>query len=499
MNKIIFKPQEGFQEKVLSCPADVAITGGSSGPGKTWCLLYEPLRHYKKKGFSATIFRRTYPQIENAGGMWDKSLQLYPYFGAQPTKSKLEWAFKDSRFLFRHMQNEDDWINYQGTEMPFIGFDELTQFERKQFTMLLTWNRSNCGVKPYIRATCNPDPDSFVAEMIDWYLDDEGFIHPDRDGKIRYFTTIEDQYVWGDSKNEVYEKAKYKLDLIPIENKHDLIKSFTFIKGDIYQNKILLKNDPSYLANLLALGEDDQNRYLRGNWKVKIAKDVIINYSDFQSIFTNDFVRPGKRCITADIATTGRDLLIIMFWNGLRLEDIDWCASNSGKEALDKINAFRIKYKVQNNNILFDADGVGQGLTGFISNCVEFHGGKVPFFKENYKNLKSQLYFYLSYCINQTNGKSKDDMIYVIPDVANKIFNLPEPSIYKGKTVKWILEHQMKAIRKNNPDTDGKLSIIPKDEQKSLLGGISPDLMDNFMENMYFHIKQSTGIQTWRA
>lgn len=485
---MIFRPQPGFQEKVLSCPADIAITGGSSGPGKTWCLLYEPLRHYKKKGFSATIFRRTYPQIENAGGMWDKSLQLYPYFGAQSTKSKLEWSFPSSRFLFRHMQNEDDWINYQGTEMPYIAFDELTQFEKKQFDMLLTWNRSTCGVKPYVRASCNPDPDSFVADMIDWYLDEEGFIHPDRDGKIRYFTVIEGQYIWGSSKDEVYEQAKYKLDLIPIENKHNLIKSFTFIKGDIFENKILLKDDPSYLANLLSLGEDEQNRFLRGNWKVKVAKDVIINYPDFQNIFTNDFVKRTKRYITADIATTGRDLLIIMVWDGKILIDIDICGSNSGKEAMDKINTLRLKYQVPNNNILFDADGVGQGLTGYISNCVEFHGGKTPIGKENYRNLKSQLYFNLAYCVNQSNGKKGDDMYYISPDVANRIFDLPVPAIYKGRTIKWILEHQMKAIRKDKPDLDSKLSIIPKDEQKSLISGLSPDFMDNLMMREWFEL-----------
>ena len=32
-----------------------------------------------------------------------------------------------------------------------------------------------CGVKPYIRATCNPDADSWVKALISWWLDDSDF------------------------------------------------------------------------------------------------------------------------------------------------------------------------------------------------------------------------------------------------------------------------------------------------------------------------------------
>ena len=72
-----------------------------------------------------------------------------------------------------------------------------------QFFKVLAWNRSKCGVKPYTRATMNPDPDSFVDEFIDWYLDEDGFIAIEMDGVLRYFTVINDNHVWGDSKEGV--------------------------------------------------------------------------------------------------------------------------------------------------------------------------------------------------------------------------------------------------------------------------------------------------------
>lgn len=38
---------------------------------------------------------------------------------------------------------------------------------------MLSRNRSICGVKPYVRATCNPDVDSWVADFISWWIDQE--------------------------------------------------------------------------------------------------------------------------------------------------------------------------------------------------------------------------------------------------------------------------------------------------------------------------------------
>jgi len=91
--------------------------------------------------------------------------------------------------------------------VPFIGFDELTHFTKKQFFYLLSRNRSTCGVRPYIRATCNPDPDSWVKELIEWRVDPEtGYIIKERDGVIRYFTVDNSNIVRGDTREEVVKK-----------------------------------------------------------------------------------------------------------------------------------------------------------------------------------------------------------------------------------------------------------------------------------------------------
>lgn len=143
-------------------------------------------------------------------------------------------------------------------------FDELTHFTITQFFYLLTRNRSaSCGVRPYVRATTNPDADSWVADFIAWYIDQEtGYPIPERSGVIRYFARVGDEIYWGDTRDELIEKHK----VIDAQ-----IKSFTFIASKLTDNKILMENDPGYLGNLMAQGRVEQERLLNGNWKIKPA------------------------------------------------------------------------------------------------------------------------------------------------------------------------------------------------------------------------------------
>ena len=111
--------------------------------------------------FGGVIFRREFTQISQEGGLWEKSEELYHLLGAEPNQGKVRWVFPaGARMRFAHMQHESDKFKYQGGEMAYIGLDELTHFSEGQFFYLVTRNRSTSGVRPYIRAACNPDSDS---------------------------------------------------------------------------------------------------------------------------------------------------------------------------------------------------------------------------------------------------------------------------------------------------------------------------------------------------
>lgn len=260
---MIIKPQEGPQEDFLSTEADIAIYGGAAGGGKTYALLLENLRHAANPDFGSVIFRRESVQITNEGGLWDTALQIYPFLGAHPkNQPKIQMVFPSgAKITFAHLQREYDVLGWQGSQIPLICFDELTHFTKYQFFYMLSRNRSTSGIKPYVRATTNPDAESWVAEFISWWWDENtGYAIPERSGVIRYFARINDGIVWGDSKQELVEQYKIT---------DDDIKSFTFIVASIQDNKILLEKDPGYLSNLRALSRVENERLEKGNWKVK--------------------------------------------------------------------------------------------------------------------------------------------------------------------------------------------------------------------------------------
>lgn len=282
--KIIFKPQPGPQEKFLSCSADICFYGGGAGGGKTFGLLLLAIMHLMLSNFTCVILRRELEQVKQGGGLWEESQKIYSFlnkekYAPEQVESRLTWKFaRKNKIKFSALKEEKSKYKFQGAQIPLILFDELTHFTWTQFTYMLSRNRAGgcVGIKPYIRATCNPDSESWVADFISWWLDEDGYIIPERCGVIRYFILDGSNVIWGDTKEEILENYPESDPL-----------SFTFIEASIYDNKILLENDPTYLSKLKNLSYIDKMRLFFKNWKVKAVKGTIFleenfNYIDFE-------------------------------------------------------------------------------------------------------------------------------------------------------------------------------------------------------------------------
>lgn len=299
---MLIKPQAGPQEQFLSSPADIVFYGGSAGGGKTYAALLEPLRHINNKHFSATIFRRNSTDITKPGALWDEAMNIYPLLGAKGIKSPTHYFLFPSgaRVTMEHLQYDDTVYSYQGSQLPLIIFEELTHFSWRQFLYMMTRNRSaSAGIKPYMRATTNPDPDSWVADFIKWYIDqDTGLAIKERSGVIRYFVIWHDEIIWGDSKEDCVSSAVKQgapVDIPP--------KSFTFIRSSIYDNKILMQKDSGYLANLYSQDDVTRGQLLNGNWKIRPAAGLY--FKAHQAPIVD--VVPGKIvaiCRSWDLAAT---------------------------------------------------------------------------------------------------------------------------------------------------------------------------------------------------
>lgn len=482
------RPQPGFQEQFLSSPADIVIGGSGAGVGKTFAELLEAIRHVGNGQFGAVIFRRTYSQITNEGGLWDESMKLYPYLGGVPKESKMTWEFPSGATVsFSHLQYDKDVFAFQGSQIPLIIFDELTHFSDSQFWYMLSRNRSTCGVKPYIRASCNPDPDSFVSKLVEWYIDQEtGFPIPERSGVLRYFIRDNGNIIWGDTKQEVILQCQYLFENLKDSNPEDLIKSFTFIPGSIYDNKKLLQIDPSYLANLLAQDESEKQRLLYGNWKIRQDNTSLFNFDAINDVFSN-FTGEGKvRYITCDAARFGRDLCVILVWKGWEVIGIEVIKKSDVHDIVNALEENRKRFQVPKSQCLIDQDGVGAS-TVKMGGYKGFSGGDTPKLvkgaKEFYKNLKTQCYYHLAIDkvnqrdikINVTNENCIVDGVYTTKiKLGAKIFDIKE-----------LIRDDLRAIKRAKVDEEGKFQINTKEEQKVILGR-SPDFGDSLMMRYLF-------------
>lgn len=290
---LVFRPQPGPQEAFLSSSADIVIYGGAAGGGKTFGMLLEPLRHItNNRKFHAVVFRRNGTQIRNPGGLWDESYSLYPYLNARPISTRLEWKWPHGGTLkFAHLDEEKTVLEWQGSQVPLIGFDELTHFTQTQFFYMLSRNRSVSGVKPYVRATTNPDADSWVAKLIEWWIDQEtGYPIQERSGVIRWMVRVGDEILWSNSRQEAYEKFGLRDDdgeLLPEDHEEQIRpKSMTFIPAKLSDNKALMKADPDYRANLMAMSFVERERLLGGNWKVRPAAGLYFKRNEVTIVDT---------------------------------------------------------------------------------------------------------------------------------------------------------------------------------------------------------------------
>lgn len=246
---------------------------------------------------------------------------------------------------------------------------------------------------------------------------------------------------------------------------NELPKTKKFIQALPTDNEHLPK---SYLQSLLELDKNSRQRLYYGDWNYDDDPSALIGFDNILNSFTNTFVEPGTKYITADIARFGRDKTVIGVWSGYRLFKVKSIPKSGLDEVKEELERLRVEYKIPLSNIIVDEDGVGGGVVDFMK-CKGFVNNSTPIEvkgkKENFKNLKSQCYFGISDRINS-------DQVLIIADGEDKA----------------AITEELQYVKQKNMDKDGKKEVLSKDEIKEQLGR-SPDYSDMIMMRYWFELK----------
>lgn len=468
---------------------------------KSFSSLMEVLKDIKKPDFHAVIVRKEKDDLQS---LITDSYKLFSQFGTyNKSQNDMTWNFTNGgwlKFSYYSGSFQDFKDRFQGRQFAYICIDEGTQCPYKKFKYLLTNNRNAAHIRNRFWITCNPDPESWVRKFIDWWVDEDGYIIPERDCVIRYCFMdgdTPDSIYWGNTREEVYEQCSHLIDRLwnkyrdsyePLGyTKYDVfIKSATFIRADVSENIKLISTDPSYIANLAQQDEEQRMRDLEANWNWKAAGDDLIKMADMEAVFENaEQEGDGIDRASADIAFTGGDNFVMWHWKGSHIKDLVVLRLDA-KTLVSCIQTKLMEWGVEECNFTYDLQGIGQYLKGFMPEAVPFNNQAAPMAKNKkeqegvkylYKNLKSQC-AWLFYRLVKDKGLSIDS------GLLDRKFS---GDGFKNWTLRQILQKERKMLRRDENGDDKGFNLLAKTKAKKYVGH-SPDFFESLIYMMIFSL-----------
>lgn len=226
MSKSIYiDPPNVKQAQFFQSQTKYTAYGGARGGGKSWAMRVKyVLLALNYPGIQMLLLRRTLPELRE-----NHVLPLLKLLNgvAKYAASEKEFRFPNgSRIKLGYCDHENDVLQFQGQAYEVIGLEEATHFTEKQFQALSESNRYSGMTKvpfsPRMYFTCNPGG---VGHQ--WVK--------------RLF--VDRNYTGRENPD-----------------------NYLFIPAQVYDNNVLMENDPEYVAVLEALPEKRRRAMLYGDW-----------------------------------------------------------------------------------------------------------------------------------------------------------------------------------------------------------------------------------------
>lgn len=520
-NDIVLAPlEDGNQKYAIRSNADFVVLAGPTGSGKSYALYYAPIEYLATNDNAKIVcFMRNVSDFWGAGKVSDTLKSMYPLVDRSIKKQPHDpigeiirkqedmgmKLYNGSDIKFQQLDNESPIVIdkiAKGLQAKKLIFDEANKFLWRTITTFMPRLRSDSAGKAQVYLAQNPERECFMRKICGkgehggGWINDDGTVDKSMDGVVMFFYMHEgdmDKMYWGRTRKEVYDKAKNYIDQRmkddPDMTYEDYILSMVFFTFDMRDNKKMLSKNKSY-RGMTANSATAASSYAN-NWNYSITDDeeekpedlskVQLSSLDVERMFRPMEVPPDslvlKRFMTMDMATTGFDNLIFKYWElwsgyGFMCRDIQYSTNNSNREAVMQAIRFREKHNLQEREMIIDVQGFG-----FLRDCfpsaIQFSGAGSPSVraKSQYKTKKDEA-GHLAMEMMQSG------LIHYEPRLADMHYNHKNMKRSGGTT---ILKHMVfeSRIFQFGRTPNGRIAMMEKEKMKSLLKGMSPDLMDN--------------------
>lgn len=394
-------PQTGFQESIQTCEADVIWTGGSASAGKSFCILLEALRGIGKYGYSGLIIKKELVEVGTAGGILSDAKRIYSEMkGCEYSASDYSFAWPEyqSSIMLTHINLQSDSQEKEAQEKmknkqaSYIAIDELTNFTFKIWKYWFSRNRDASGMKPKMVCTLNANGWHWSSKMLRTagYIGDDNYVRPDRVGKIMYMVVNGDKpedIIWGETPDEV--KSRIDLEsMLTAEMRaaglttDSFIKTFTFVPGNIMDNRILtFQTQGGNVANLFNVGEAERMKLLFGYWGEMGEGEAMVNQSHIEAMFPgpnqNPFEPSTERYMTVDIGD-GTDPTKAYIWTGLTCNRVETTYTDDAREKVEWVRALKTEYDIPVEHIAVDVGGLGNYFEDYMRGVVAIVSNRTP-------------------------------------------------------------------------------------------------------------------------
>ena len=266
---------------------NVFITGNS---GKTFCSLMRFMRWIHDPKFFGYVFRKNATDMKGGGGAFDEAVSMFTAYdpSTESTKQPMQIKFRNGASLsFIGMDGDAGKKAIHGKQISAAMVDEATHLSQDEIEWIISRLRTQAKeidgtpMKPSIWLTCNPQPDTYIHNLIkDYYLYPKGTVIngeevggrpiPERNGDYRYYLKLGNDMVWGETYEELFNTYQSIFPKNPTTGESTCKPmKFQFIGATCYDNPPLLEADPTYISKLLSLGRVDRERLLMGSWEAR--------------------------------------------------------------------------------------------------------------------------------------------------------------------------------------------------------------------------------------